>query len=52
MSRENDKNQGKRNVESIRTEHESFESEVKRLKTEGQSNAGDTDVEKNPQRML
>ena len=25
MSRENDKNQGKRNVESIRTEHESFE---------------------------
>ena len=33
MSRENDENQGKRNVESIRTEHESFESEVKRLKT-------------------
>ena len=52
MSRENDKNQGKRNVESIRTEHESFESIVKRLKTEGQSNAGDTDVEKNPRRIL
>ena len=49
MSRENDYKQLKRNVDSLRKELECFESGVKRLKTEGQANASDSDtVEKIP----
>ena len=49
MSRKNDYKQLKRNVDSLRKELECFESGVKRLKTEGQANASDSDtVEKIP----